>query len=264
MIKNELRIFFAALMFYTRIPVPQFFEYREEDLNATSKYFPLIGWIVGSFAVLSFYLFQYLFDTNLAIVFSMLSTVLVTGAFHEDGFADSCDGFGGGWTREKILLIMKDSRLGTYGVIGLFFILSIKFALLQSIAVKFSENILVFFLLIITAHTLSRFVASTFIYTSNYVRLSEESKVKPVADQIKINELVTGGIFTSIPIILLIVTTNQIVWLAILLPLLVLRQYLSYYFNKWIGGYTGDCLGTVQQLSEIFLYLSFILIWRFI
>src|SRR4051794_21756033 len=110
--KKELRIFFTAIMFLTRLPVPRFTDHSPEYLKQSSRYFPLVGWIVGGIGALVFYLFSSFFSLELSLLASIIATVLATGAFHEDGFADVCDAFGGGWTKEKILAIMKDSRLG--------------------------------------------------------------------------------------------------------------------------------------------------------
>ena len=117
--KKELHIFFTALMFYTRIPCPKNINHHPDYLNKASRYFPLVGWIVGGISFLIFYMTSFLFSVEIAVLLSMITGVLVTGAFHEDGFADVCDGFGGGWTKEKILMIMKDSAIGAYGAIGL-------------------------------------------------------------------------------------------------------------------------------------------------
>ena len=125
MIKRQIHIFFTALMFYTRIPCPKNIDHDPEYLNKASRYFPLIGWIVGGLSFLVFIFFEELFTVPIAVVFSIVASVLVTGGFHEDGFADVCDGFGGGWTKEKILLIMKDSAIGAYGALGLILILII-------------------------------------------------------------------------------------------------------------------------------------------
>lgn len=126
--KKELNIFFTAVSFYTRIPSPPSFQqYHQSILNESIKYFPFVGWIVGFVAAVFFFVLHTIFGLSLAILFSMISSILLTGAFHEDGLADLCDGFGGGWTKEKILEIMKDSRVGTYGVVGLTAILAINF-----------------------------------------------------------------------------------------------------------------------------------------
>ena len=121
---SELQLFLAAVMFYTRIPVSQNVGYSEVSLQKSIRYFPLIGWIVGGLSALLFLGLSLLpLPTTVVVLLSMVASIWVTGAFHEDGFADVCDGFGGGWTKEKILAIMKDSRLGTYGAIGLFLLL---------------------------------------------------------------------------------------------------------------------------------------------
>jgi len=129
-IKYEIQVFFTALMFYTRIPCPAWVNHDEEFLNKATRYFPLIGWIVGGLAALTFYGSSFIFSKEVSILFSFAISVLITGAFHEDGFADVCDGFGGGWTKEKILDIMKDSRVGAYGAIGIVLLFLLKFALL--------------------------------------------------------------------------------------------------------------------------------------
>ena len=121
--KKEVHYFLTAILFFTRIPCPKWVDHSSEMLNKSNRYFSLVGILVGSIAALVYYLATFIFTLEVAIILSMVASVWTTGAFHEDGFADTCDGFGGGWTKEKILLIMKDSRLGTYGVIGLFAIL---------------------------------------------------------------------------------------------------------------------------------------------
>jgi adenosylcobinamide-GDP ribazoletransferase len=260
---HELRIFFTAIMYYTRIPCPAWVDHKEEYLNQATKYFPLVGWIVGGVAAVVFFIFDLFFDSSIAIVLSMAASILSTGAFHEDGFADVCDGFGGGWTKEKILLIMKDSRLGTYGVIGVVFILAMKFLALSAINDLPGIPTSVFLLILVSSHALSRFFAASFIFTHSYVRLSEDSKAKPVASNIRVSHLYLAGIFGFFPFVSVAIFSQSYLFCLILLPLILLRQYLGYYFKKWIGGYTGDCLGAVQQLSEVLFYLSFIILWRF-
>ena len=121
-------------MFLTRIRVPKNIDHSPEYLQQAPRYFPVVGWIVGALSALVFLIFSRYISTDIGILAAMITGILVTGAFHEDGFADVCDGFGGGWTREKILLIMKDSRIGAYGAIGLIAILGSKFLLLEGAA----------------------------------------------------------------------------------------------------------------------------------
>ena len=118
-LRNELKTMAAAWMFFTRLPLPARVRVEGADLRQAVTYFPLAGWLVGGVAALVWWLASQVFPPALASGLSLLATLVVTGALHEDGLADVCDGFGGGYTREKILAIMKDSRIGAFGVLGL-------------------------------------------------------------------------------------------------------------------------------------------------
>jgi adenosylcobinamide-GDP ribazoletransferase len=252
--KNELRIFFTAIMFYTRIPVPRWVDHSADYLNRATKYFPLVGLLVGSISAGVYLLSNYLFNAPVAIILSMVGTILLTGAFHEDGFADVCDGFGGGWTKEKILLIMKDSRVGAFGVIGLVLILVLKFYLLLSL------NAYMLPLFMITAHGVSRWTAATFVLTHEYSRENEDSKAKPVAKQFLATDFLVATVFGLLPLLLL----GNPLYFLVMIPVYLMKMYLGWYFKKWIGGYTGDCLGATQQLTEIVFYLTVLALWKFI
>ena len=250
--KQEIRIFFTALMFYTRFPCPQWVDHSESYLNKASRYFTLIGIIVGSISAFSFWVFQFILPAEIALILSMITSILCTGAFHEDGFADVCDGFGGGWTKEKILLIMKDSRVGTYGLAGLGLLLLLKWTCLKAMPLNLT------IISIISAHAISRLNAVSLIFTDEYSREDETSKVKPLAKKMSAGELLLAAFFGLLPLLLF----KNFSILFALIPLITMRYYLSGYFKKWIGGYTGDCLGTVQQVSEVLFYLSVLVIFK--
>jgi adenosylcobinamide-GDP ribazoletransferase len=201
-----------------------------------------------------FYGFQFILPKEIALLLSMVASVLTTGAFHEDGFADVCDGFGGGWTKEKILLIMKDSRLGTYGVIGIGLMLLLKWTSLNYLP---ATTIVI---TLIAGHTISRLNAVSLIFTDEYAREDDTSKTKPLATKMSAGSLVFAIITGLLPLLLF---ANIYVWIT-LIPLLLVRWYFSGYFKKWIGGYTGDCLGAVQQVSEVVFYLSLITIFKYL
>lgn len=260
--KQEINIFFTAVMYYTRIPCPSWVAYKEHNLHQATRYFPLIGWIVGLIAGIIYLAASYLFGAALGVLLSMAGSILLTGAFHEDGLADTCDGFGGGWTKERILEIMKDSRIGTYGAVGLILILSIKFFSIQRLLTNDFQPFTLL-LMFITAHSLSRMVASSFIFTHDYVRISEDSKAKPVAQKVAIHNLIMGSVWAFIPLITLTCFVAKPLLLTVLIPLYLIKIYLGRYFTKWIGGYTGDGLGATQQISEVIIYLTFILLWKF-
>ncbi|KVV15371.1 adenosylcobinamide-GDP ribazoletransferase [Flavobacterium sp. TAB 87] len=263
--KKQLHIFFTALMFYTRIPCPKNIDHNPDYLNKASRYFPLIGWIVGIIFFLAFYISSQLFSNETAIVFGIMATILTTGAFHEDGFADVCDGFGGGWNKEKILLIMKDSAIGAYGAIGLVVLFLLKFTSLNELShINIIPNHYLFSLalLFISGHSVSRLAAISIVFTHQYSREDASSKSKPIAQNFGWQEVVGALFFGLLPLLILAYFQYEI--LIVLLPVFIIRYFLARYFQKWIDGYTGDCLGATQQICEIIFYLSVIAIWKFI
>jgi adenosylcobinamide-GDP ribazoletransferase len=266
--KKEWKIFLTAVMYFTRIRVPATIGHNPEYLQKTPKYFPLVGWIVGAISASSFIIFSACVSMDAGILASIIAGILTTGAFHEDGFADVCDGFGGGWTKEKILLIMKDSRIGAFGAIGLLAIFSGKFLLLKELsrypgALRFSgypgaHRFFIFGLL--AAHSLSRLMPVLVIQWSVNVTDPEQSKSKPLT-QSKLTpvEMALATLFALAPLAFLPF------YFLLTIPCLLLITYaLSRYFRKWIGGYTGDCLGAIQQVTEIAFYLGAIMLWKYI
>jgi len=247
MLKQEIKIFFAALMFFTRLPSPLSSDMHSEDLlNRAAKYFPLMGWIVGGICAFVLWFGGLYLPHSVSIILSMIAGILVTGAFHEDGFADTCDGFGGGWTKDKILEIMKDSRIGSYGAIGIVLILLSKYLLLSEILFHKLP------LIIIAAHSISRLASTYCIYTHEYVGNQGTSKAKPLCSTITSKEMAVATILGMVPIFLL----GSYWYFLALIPVLISKWWMASYFKKWIGGYTGDCLGAIQQVSEIVFYMA--------
>lgn len=256
--KDQLAVFLTALMFFTRIPVPRNIDHSNTLLQRSARYFSWVGLLIGCIAAIVFLLSSQLLSPALAILFSMLAGILTTGAFHEDGFADCCDAFGGGWTKEKILLIMKDSRLGTFGVIGLTGILSFKFLLLGELFNKTSLTGMS--LLMIAAHSSSRLMAVFIMQQYDYVQDIDLSKSKPLANRkLTTVEMTIAILGTVIPFLFL-----APVYSLAIFPMLVVCRLAGQYFKKWIGGYTGDCLGATQQLTELFFYLGILLITQYL
>lgn len=246
--RNQINIFLTALMFYTRIPVKWDIQYSSENLNKATRYFPLMGVIVGGIGALVFWASSFLFPTIIAAILSTAATIFVTGSFHEDGFADFCDGFGGGLTPEKIITIMKDSRIGTYGAVGLLLLLLTKISSINAVEI---QNIP---LLIIVAHALSRIFPVLVIFTSSYVRDDVTSKIKPIGKKGSITDLISAIIFGTGVLFLFPWLFTVIVIPILLLFTFVFRRYIV----KKIGGYTGDCLGALQQICEVSIYLCFV------
>ncbi|SMC67940.1 adenosylcobinamide-GDP ribazoletransferase [Chryseobacterium sp. YR221] len=257
-IKNELIYLATALMFFTRIPVPFTIPYSSEIMNKSQKYFAWIGLLVGLINAMILYLSAQLFNLEIGIVLMMITSVLLTGAFHEDGFTDMCDSFGGGYGKEKILTIMKDSRVGAYGTIGIILLFALKFLSIQALgAIDLFKTLGI----IILAHSSSRFISGTMIYTHQYVTDIDVSKSKPLANKPLDRTALLVGLISVLISFALIPDWRLIVAFALAY---LGKICMGWYFKKHIGGYTGDCLGSVQQVSEVLFYLGTIIAWKFI
>jgi len=254
MLRREAEYFFGAVRFFTRLPVPAWVGHSQEALDRAARYFPLVGILVGALGGLTFVLAAYVLPVSLAILLSMAATLLVTGAFHEDGLADTVDGFGGGWTREQVLAIMKDSRIGSYGALAVALMLLAKFNALYELPDEWIAPALV------AAHAASRFCSTALIFALDYVREDDTARAKPLAVRMGAGSLFVAGAFGLAPLALL-------PWQAALagLGLAALATLLAArHFVKRIGGYTGDCLGATQQFAELALYLGFLAIaWNY-
>lgn len=249
--KHQINLLLTAFGFFTRIPVSFDIAFSQSNLNKCNRYLPVIGYVVGGIAALVYLIASAFLPDELAILLSMAASILTTGAFHEDGFADVCDAFGGGWTKEKILTIMKDSRIGAYGTIGIILLLLTKYSAIHSLP----SDIIT--LSIVTAHVLSRFMTVWTMHSLIYVREDESSKSKPIAKALQSKDLIIATLLSAPSLLLL--WNIKILW--VIIPLLIGKVLLERYFKKWIGGYTGDCLGTMQQTTEIIVYISIVAIY---
>lgn len=255
MVLKQWKIFCASLLFFSRIPARLSEEQTDEYFRHSIRYLPLVGIIISSLAAGAFYLVWQLLSLELAIITYFAGSAFLTGGLHEDGFADSCDGFGGGWNKEQILTIMKDSRLGTYGVLGLIFLLFTKFFLLIEIPAAFIP------LSLIAAAAFSRAVTVLAAYKLKYATLSNAKSSSVV--QFTLPDLLVALLFGLLP--LFFFPAGNLLWIVLSLALPLLTAFLlRIYMKRKIGGYTGDSLGAVQQLSEVSFYLALVLSWKFI
>lgn len=246
LLRQELRYLFCALGYFTRVPIPAWVGYQADDLNHAARYFPLIGLLVGGAAAAALWLAQGLLPLRVAIVLSMLASVLLTGAFHEDGLADSVDGLWGGYQRADVLRIMHDSRIGSFGAIALLLAFLLKLELLAALPAAQLPALL------IAAHAASRWLAISLLASLSYAR--PEGKAKPLATQLGWPMVALAGLWGGLPLALA-------GWRSAafsLLALLLLRQGLCRYYRRRLGGYTGDLLGMAQQLAELLLYAVFL------
>jgi len=250
-VKYQLNLFYLALSFFTRLPVPKTMHYSEELLNKSNRYFSLVGIFIGLLLVLTYSMFSLFLSLTIAVLLTMTVSLLLTGAFHEDGLADMADGIGGAFTREKRLSIMKDSRIGTYGAVTLLMALLLKFSLLIELAKQDSNHLL---FSIVLAASLSRALAGSLISAMPYASDSEESKSKPLAQAQSSKELITLLVIGVAPLLFYSIS----VIFYVLLVLITFR----WLFKKWlmakIDGFTGDCLGAAQQISEQLIYIALV------
>jgi adenosylcobinamide-GDP ribazoletransferase len=258
MVAREFRLFFTAWMFFTRIPLPArlaaWVGYSTELLNGAARYFPLIGIIVGLAGAAVYAFGMWLFTPLVAVSLSMAATVMFTGAFHEDGFADVCDGFGGGTMPERVLEIMKDSRVGAFGVIGIALMLLLKFSALLSIAEGSDADLLGW--IMVAAHALSRVAPVALIRCMDYVRLDDGAKARPLAQAISGAGLLVALLSGVLPLAVMAwAFDNGWLFSLGLVPVALATTMAGLWFRRRIGGYTGDCLGAAQQVAELVFYL---------
>ncbi|MBK8320532.1 MAG: adenosylcobinamide-GDP ribazoletransferase [Betaproteobacteria bacterium] len=246
MLRRELEYFFGAVRFFTRLPVPAWVGHSSEALNRSARYFPAVGLLIGGIGALVYLGAAQLWPQAVAVLLSMAATIYATGAFHEDGLSDTVDGLGGGWEKLRILEIMKDSRVGSYGVVAMVLALLGKFLLLSSL-----EPALIPFALL-AGHALSRFCATVLLATMDYVREDLLSKAKPLATRLSPGAMLVALSFVVAALAFL--PLEKVIFGVVLAALVTF--WLAAKFKRWLGGYTGDCLGATQQLSEIAFYLG--------
>nr|WP_241022283.1 adenosylcobinamide-GDP ribazoletransferase [Burkholderia sp. Ac-20353] len=241
--RAELRYFFVALGYFTRVPVPRAIGYASGDLDQAARYFPLVGACVGAWGALVYLAALHALPASIAAGLSIAATLLATGAFHEDGLADSCDAFGGGYTRDDVLRIMHDSRIGTFGAVALVIALGLKWQALAALPPLRAAWTM------IAAHAASRAMAVSLLMSLDYVRA--EGKAKPVAQRMGPRAALAAAAF-GLPWLF---WPDWRAGMAALAALVLLRAWLARYLVRRIGGYTGDCLGFAQQLGELTIYL---------
>jgi adenosylcobinamide-GDP ribazoletransferase len=246
---HQLRLFFTALQFFTRLPIPGWVGFDPAWLNQASRYFPTVGAVVAAITASVYALTAWVFPSPVAVLLSTVAGIYATGAFHEDGFADMCDGFGGGMTPERVLEIMKDSRIGAYGAIGTICLLGLKCVTLASLSPLATIAAL------FVAHPLSRLMATSLIWRLDYARA--EGKAKPLAQKMNNGEFTIAAITAFIPALAMI-ALGWLTWNALVIGIIaaaIATIWLARKFVRRIAGYTGDCLGAVQQVTEVTFYL---------
>lgn len=240
---------YAALIFFTRLPFWRLHNPRPEAFQRVVVYFTWVGWLTSAISIGVYLLASSLLPHFIAVLFALIARCLSTGCMHEDGLADTCDGFGGGNSRERTLEIMKDSHIGTYGVIGLI----LYFLLFTSTLSLLPASLLPW--VIFAGDCLGRLSSSILTESLPYARTAKTSKAGITYSPMKHWERfisTTGGLLPMLPLLLIV---SPWLILAILAPLAITMLGVLFFRHK-IGGYTGDCCGALQLISELSLGLT--------
>jgi adenosylcobinamide-GDP ribazoletransferase len=255
------RALVAAFAFLTRLPVGSLAVHDEADLPLSVIYFPVVGLVIALMGGVTFVGARALWTDPVAIVLSIVVTVLATGAFHEDALADALDGFGGGWNRDQVLAIMKDSRVGSYALVGVVLALALKIGALWMIAAGASASDAwspaeAVVRALVAGHVLGRWSSVPLIWTLPYVRVVREderaSAGGPFADGIPVDRLAIATATAALIVIAALGWRSLIAGGTAILVTAVAGRY----FARRIGGITGDALGAANQVVEASVYLA--------
>ena len=243
----------ASLIFFTRLPFWRICQPPKEAYATVVEHWPLVGWLTGGIMALTLFGACHILPFPIAVILAVVVRLFLTGALHEDGLADFFDGFGGGTSRERTLAIMKDSHIGTYGVIALIFY----FLLLVGILSSLPPMTAVF--AILSGDPLAKMLTSQIVNFIPYARREEEAKNKTIYRPVSMGatiSLALQGLLPSLPLLLL---TDVTWWLAVLAPILTVAILFILIWRR-LQGYTGDCCGAVCLLAELSFYLALLLL----
>ncbi len=242
-----------AVQFLTRLPVPHALAFSETLLNESARHFPAVGALVGLIgaAVLAAALMA--LPATLAVLLAIAATIAATGAFHEDGLADTCDALGAGGDRARALAIMKDSRIGSFGTIALLLRLALEAAALVALAERGLAQAVALW---VFAHGLSRLAPVLLIASLPYAGDANAARAKPLARRV-------GGITLAVALSWSAALALAAAAIAGARPVLAAAAALGavalalrHALARWLGGYTGDTLGAAQQLTLLAMLLA--------
>jgi adenosylcobinamide-GDP ribazoletransferase len=229
----------TAFQFLTRIPTPSM-TFEADSLSRATKFFPLVGLVVGCGAALLQRILVFHLSRPLIALLLLAYLMVITGCLHEDGLADTADGFGGGWSKDQILNILKDSRIGSYGASALVLSLLARYVLLASLPIEH------FAAYVISANVLSRWSALPLSYFLPPAR-EQQGQGARIAKLTSLSSLIFGSLFSFIVVVF------ALRWSAVvpLLAALLIVTLSGWFYWRRIRGVTGDCFGATNQLTEI-------------
>lgn len=257
--KQEILSFIVALQYFTIIPIRNHIKIDPEYNSIV--YFPLIGIIIGILDLLFFkFLFVLIDNIELSIISLMIFHTFLTGGLHEDGLSDFFDGFGGGYTKQKVLEIMKDPHIGNFGVLSITYSIILKFIMLNYIYNKYNhfEFFIVVYLL---AQYYSRWIILYFVKFLPYARIEGKSKV---FEKISYYRFWFFQVFYFLLLLFFLYYYSEFIIFILYIFLIIISIY--YIFKiilmSKINGYTGDTLGAIQQITELLFYFFTIIFYN--
>lgn len=236
--------FLLALEFLTIFPSPLKRPPGDNELANSTGFFPFVGSLTGGFLIGIDILLSFIFPTTIVNLFLILSLAIITGCIHLDGLADTIDGMGGGWNKEDTLRIMRDSRVGSFALIGMVLFLLLKFVSIQEVPLYVKYNSLL--LMAISG----RYSIVQLAFSHSYAR-TEEGKARVYAGNIEKRSLLNAGLFSLVASVILFGLNGILIFIFVILFTIGLGRY----FQKRIGGITGDNLGAGEELNELMILL---------
>jgi len=243
----QARLFLCALQFMTRLPTPRLAGFQPDWIARSAPYYPVVGWVVGVLSATALLAASHFWPGLPAAIIAIVTGLLVTGGFHEDGLADTADGLGGGQTPARRLEIMKDSRIGAYGVLALWSVLTLKVVLLATLPPLQGA------LALVLIHGAGRAAAASVMASLAYARDPDQAKLGPSPMTVRPQEAAIALVLGVAPMAFWSSPLQAAAGLGLAA---IGAAGLALVSRRLIGGFTGDVLGGVEQLAELGLLLG--------
>ncbi len=243
--RKLVNLFLGAVAFMTRLPVPLHVNGGPDALSSSAVFFPLVGLLVSAVPIILNHVLSRFLSRDVLVVIVLVFLVAITGGLHEDALADAADGFGGGWGRDQILKIMRDSRVGSFGVLAIALALLARFVFLTNIPPQRFDSYLV------AGQVTCRWTALPLAFFLPPAR-EQSGQGARVAGKITTLSLAAGTVMTAV--IVGVALGVKALWVG--LAAVVITGASGAYYRHRIGGVAGDCLGATNQITEVAIYFA--------
>jgi adenosylcobinamide-GDP ribazoletransferase len=255
-IRHEIELFWIAVQFLTRVPVPRWVGFSPDWLTTCVRHFPLVGAGIGLFGATVLWLGALFWPAWVAALLAVGATAWLTCAFHEDGLADSCDALMGVVSRDKALAIMKDSRIGTYGTVGLLVVVGLRVALVAAVA---AQSPALACAVMVASHALARAASVVLMVLLPYGGDPDHAKAKPLALDVPASLAWYAAAWSCLLVFMPGLALERLGLAVLALGAWVL--WVRGMLMRRLGGFTGDTLGATEQVGEVVVWLCFLAAW---